>query len=105
MKLLTKAIEKKLPALYTNENKRPNEVKIPVKFFSPDSNWTWWATEYDPIERRFFGLVEGFEREYGYFMLDELETARGPFGLKIERDLHWNGNTTIADVQNCKPLY
>jgi hypothetical protein len=37
----------------------------------------------------FFGLVDGQEKELGYFRLSELESARGPLGLRIERDLHW----------------
>ena len=62
---------------------------VQVKYFTPASNWTWWATEYDPVEKLFFGLVEGFERELGYFSLAELESGRGALGLPIERDLHW----------------
>ncbi|MHC4637819.1 MAG: DUF2958 domain-containing protein [Planctomycetota bacterium] len=50
------------------------------------NNWTWCATEYDPDERLFFGLVYGLEREWGYFSLDELESIKGPFGVGIERD-------------------
>ena len=87
MKLLTKAIEKQLPALYANEE--VEDPKLLVKFFTPDSNWTWWASEFDPEQRLFFGLVDGLEREWGYFSLDELESARGPLGLKIERDMWW----------------
>jgi hypothetical protein len=34
-------------------------------------------------------LVDGFERELGYFSLDELEQLRGPLGLPVERDLYW----------------
>ena len=41
------------------------------------------------IDILFYGLVEGFETEWGYFSLDELESVNGPFGLKIERDLHF----------------
>ena len=59
MKLLTKAIEKSLPPLYANEGKPASGVQIRVKFFTPDSDWTWYATEYDPTERRFYGLVVG----------------------------------------------
>jgi hypothetical protein len=33
--------------------------------------------------------VDGFERELGYFALAELEAARGPLGLRVERDLWW----------------
>lgn len=88
MKLLTKAIEAALPPLYTNDGKGEDAV-AQVKFFTPDSNWTWYGSEYDPEEKTFFGVVVGFERELGYFSLVELETAVGPLGLKIERDMHW----------------
>ena len=89
MKLLTKALAKKLPALYSQDGKGEDAI-AQVKFFSPDGQYTWWATEFCPEEGRFFGLVQGQERELGYFMLSELETTRGPMGLKIERDMHWS---------------
>jgi hypothetical protein len=89
MKLLTKEIEKKLPALYSQDGKGKDAIAY-VKFFTPDSNWTWYATEYDPEERVFFGLVDGFEKELGYFSLDELESVKGPMGLKIERDMYFD---------------
>jgi len=41
----------------------------------------------------FFGLVDGFEKELGYFSLSELENLRGPFGLKVERDLYFEPAT------------
>jgi hypothetical protein len=34
----------------------------------------------------FFGLVEGLETEWGYFSLSELQSIRGPGGIRIERD-------------------
>ncbi len=86
MKLLTQEIEKKLPALGSTDG---TDADVIVKFFTPDSSWTWFATEYDPERREFFGMVHGMEKELGYFSLDELEEARGPLGLPIERDLHW----------------
>ncbi len=83
MKLLTKELRAKLPPLYSTEkDKDPTAV---VKFFTPDSSWTWFATEFDG-EDRFFGLVDGFDKELGYFSLSELASARGPLGLPIERD-------------------
>lgn len=84
MKLLTKEILERLPALYATE--KQSDPLAQVKFFTPDSNWTWYATEFDPVEGSFFGLVDGFEKEMGYFSLSELEQARGPLGLPIERD-------------------
>ncbi len=88
MKLMTKEIERRLPALYSQDGKG-DEALVQVKFFTPDSNWTWYATEFDPETRTFFGLVDGFEKELGYFTLDELEGATGPLGLAIERDMYW----------------
>jgi len=85
MKLLTKANLKALPPLYSQE-KKGMEALVQVKFFTPDSNWTWYATEYDPEERIFFGLVDGHCKELGYFSLGELESIRGRLGLPIERD-------------------
>lgn len=43
MKLLTQEIRKQLPALYSQEDKG-GEAIVHVKFFTPDSNWTWLAT-------------------------------------------------------------
>ena len=97
MKFLTAKNLADLPPLYTHENTPADQVPVAVKFFTPDSNWTWYATEYDPAEGRFFGLVCGHETELGYFSRAELEGVRGPMGLKIERDRHWSG--TLADAK------
>ncbi len=87
MKLITDKIKKILPKLYEQDSKGLNAIAY-VKFFTPDSNWTWYVTEFDGIDT-FFGLVDGFEKELGYFSLIELESIRGPLGLKIERDLYY----------------
>ena len=99
MLLLTKALKAKLPALYANENRKADETPIIVKFFTPWTSWTWYATEYDPETGRFFGLVRGHDTELGYWTLGELESLRGPFGLKVERDMHFKGKT-IQDAQD-----
>ena len=88
MKLLTKELEAKLPPLYSQDGKGYEAIAL-AKFFTPDSSWTWYATEYDPVERVFFGLVDGLEKELGYFRLDELESVKGPLGLSIERDIYF----------------
>ena len=86
-KLLDKASRERLPALYSNEE-RGLDAEAQVKFFTPDSNWTWYASEFDG-ENIFFGLVSGFEVELGYFSLTELESVTGPLGLPIERDVYF----------------
>lgn len=89
MKLLTKEILKKLPKLRA-QDKKGMEAIVYVKFFTPDANWTWYATEYDPNTETFFGLVDGLERELGYFTLTDLQSVRGNLGLPVERDLFFN---------------
>ena len=64
-KLLDQESRKKLPKLYEGEDKGLYAEAV-VKFFSTDSNWTWYASEFDG-EDIFFGLVSGFEVELGYF--------------------------------------
>jgi hypothetical protein len=89
--LLDQASREKLPALYSNEEKGL-EALAQVKFFTPDSDWTWYTSEFDG-EDTFFGLVSGFELELGCFSLKELQEARGPLGLQIERDLDFEPKT------------
>ncbi len=85
--LMPAELKASIPALYSQE-----EVKDPIvraKYFTPWSNWTWYVLEYDG-EDLCFGLVDGFERELGYFSLSELSAIRGPRGLRIERDLYFD---------------
>ena len=97
MKLLTKALIKKFPKLYSNENTPTEKIKIIAKFFAVWSNWTWFATEFDQKDT-FFGMVHGHENELGYFSLNELESLRGPGGLRIERDLYYGDKHTLSEV-------
>lgn len=89
MQLLTTELRTQLPKLYAQEN--VEDPIVYLKFFTPDSSWTWYVTEGDDDngDFRFFGYVVGFEKEWGYFVLSELESARGPLCLPIERDLHF----------------
>ena len=86
MKLLTKALLKQLPPLYATEDQE--DPMVICKFFYPDFDWSWFAIEYDG-EDVFFGLVDGFVAELGYFTRSELEGNRGKLGLPIERDLYF----------------
>ena len=97
MKLITKDLQSKFPALYSNEDNPVGDHMVIAKFFTPDADWTWYATEYDPNEGTFFGLVEGFETELGYFTLEQLENTKGPMGLPVERDLYFK-NVTLKEI-------
>jgi len=84
--LLTAELRRRLPPLYATEGK--TDTIVQAKFITPWTYWTWYAIEFDG-EDTFFGLVDGHELEMGYFSLKELESIRGPAGLRIERDQHF----------------
>ena len=88
--LLTDELRQRLPRLYDQENS--DDPTVYIKFFTPDSSWTWLVTEgqRDGENFRFFGYVIGQADEWGYFLLAELAAARGPLGLPIERDLFFH---------------
>jgi len=98
MKLITKEIERRSPALGSTSQMSAGDIKVVAKFFDPSGSWEWYMVEYDPEERIGFGLVHGFENELGYFSIEELESVAGPFGLGIERDRYFGFDTTLAEV-------
>jgi Protein of unknown function (DUF2958) len=89
MDIFPKELRSSLPPLYSQEH--ADDPIVHLKFFTPDSGWTWFVTEASPEDNDFifFGYVIGFESEWGYFGLSELSAARGPRGLPIERDLYF----------------
>ena len=93
--LMTKKLAETIPALYANESVADYDTVLAVaKLFSPYSNWTWYITEMDPATRTCFGLVDGFEKEIGYFDLTELAKTAVFGGVPaVERDLYWEPKT------------
>ncbi|MBM4398464.1 MAG: DUF2958 domain-containing protein [Deltaproteobacteria bacterium] len=104
MKLLTPALLDRFAAVG-----RQGDAADPLviaKFFNPAGPQTWYATEYDPETRTFFGYVQlGFGPscdEWGSFSLDELEELRIPLPIRLpdgrshlsvvelERDAHFD---------------
>ena len=121
MKLITKEIARKIPMLYATEDIPIEEKQVPLKLFTPWADWTWYviegAAEFrsgdeiievplpqadldDPtlLDVRLFCYVVGLEKELGYVSLRELEDVKGPGGVCVERDRHWNPHTTLASV-------
>jgi hypothetical protein len=101
MKLITKEIENKAPALHSQDDKSSTEIMVVAKFFNPCGAGTWYMTEYDPKQRMGFGWCTlGFGPEcdeLGYFSIDELESIEGPLMIGIERDIHFTP-CTLASV-------
>ncbi len=106
MKLLTKAIEEKLKSNYIKqeeenmlgENGFSRSVKPVVKFFNPTGAGTWLITDMDE-DGIMFGLCDlgvGCP-ELGNVALQELEEVQLPFGLGIERDIHWESDKSLTE--------
>lgn len=92
MKLMTKQIEKALEN-YPLRSQDGKDVKVGIcKFFNPYGRGTWIVLEGEKQpdgDWLFFGLVNIFETEYGYFRLSELEKVKvNVFGcpFPLERD-------------------
>jgi len=103
MKLLTLDIETQLRANRTARldalecgEREPDPLPL-VRLFNPVGAATWLATELDE-DGVFFGLADlGFGcPELGSFALAELEAIRLPFGLSIERDLHFTARHPLS---------
>lgn len=96
MELLTKEVIEEFKMQGDTCAKSAGEVMVIAKFFNPTGVGTWFATEYDPVDRTFFGyanLGDPEMAELGTFSLDELQEYKGRFGLGIERDLHFHDHT------------
>ena len=90
MKLLTKTLEKRFAQIGSQEDEK--DPLVIARFFNPCGAGTWYATEYDPERKVFFGYVSIFgdhNDEWGTFSLEELESYKGPLGLGIERDRYF----------------
>ena len=93
MKLLT---EEQRTKLLANGTRRGADHKPVVKWFNAGGSGTWLVSELDPEypDECAFGLADlGFGTpELGSIGLLELIEYRGPFGLGIERDIHFTAN-------------
>lgn len=95
MRLLTKALRHTLSANAAH----PGVDHRPVlKLFNPCGAATWLATELDADGDTLFGLADlGFGcPELGSFSLAEIAALRLPFGLRIERDLHFRARFSLC---------
>jgi hypothetical protein len=80
MELLPDALRARIPALYA-QDESPDPIAH-IKYTNSQTGWIWYVTEFDGTDI-FFGLVQGFEEELGYFSLTEL-TAN-----EVQRDLNF----------------
>lgn len=85
--LMPKGLAATVPPLYATDGE--DDPIARVRLFSP-GGWVWLVTEYDPESGEAFGLVRGFEEEWGYFSIREMEALNRSKGFGVvERDLHF----------------
>jgi len=98
MDLFLEELRKTLPPLYSQESSAAPVVH--ARFFTPDAGWTWLVTEGSEQgdgDWLLFGYVIGLVEEWGYFLLSEIVSVRGPLRLPVERDL-WFHRGSIDEV-------
>lgn len=88
--------------LANGENRGSDHVPL-LKLFNPCGAATWLASELYADGDTLFGLADlGFGcPEMGCFSLTEIASIRLPYGLRIERDVHFAGHyglTVYADA-------
>jgi hypothetical protein len=73
------------------------DFKPVVKLFTPDAQCTWLLTELG-LDDIAFGLCDlGMGGpELGYVSMHELRDLRGPLGLPIECDMHFEADKTLS---------
>jgi hypothetical protein len=103
MTLITKALTEQLLAngcaqcAAMDKGEDALDFKPVVKLFTPDAQCTWLLTELG-LDDIAFGLCDlGMGcPELGYVSLTELRSLRGPLGLPVERDLHFEADKPIS---------
>lgn len=90
----------KMYRLYETQEMPQENIIVPLKVYFP-SGWTWYLYEYYEKEGLFFGLVVGFETEYGYVSKKELENLLVGINY-ISRDINWISETKLIDIVNRK---
>lgn len=91
MKLLTKSIIDQFKKQGDTSEKETDQIMVICKLFNPAGAATWWLYEHveDSIYRCFATMGDSQLAECGTVCIDQLAELCLPFGLKIERDLHW----------------
>ena len=102
-KLISNEIWKELDHQGDTAEMNPSEIKVICKLFNPSGPGTWYIYDFDRAcpDRLwiFANLGDPEMAECGTIFLSELAEFTGPFGLGIERDIHYvPGFKTLQEV-------
>jgi hypothetical protein len=96
MKLMTKALAKKIPALYSTDGLDINTRKAYARYYLLGGVWEWYALEYDGNDICFGLVFNEHGDELGYFSLSEMAEIKMPLTW-VERDLYFE-TMTVREV-------
>ena len=98
--LLTPALRRRFAELGPQDYGDEAKETVVAHFFLPGTGWDWYAVAFDEDGGvpQLFCLVRGQEVELGYVALAELESARSPLGLAVERDSDW-AECSLAELR------
>ena len=103
MKLMTKKLVKRFAQVGRQEE--IDDPTIVAKFFNPIWERSWYATEYDPENRIFYGYMKSTEYwndGWGFFWLDDLEAHKGSSVLETRRDQNFQKQLASKVINNIK---
>ena len=91
MKILTKAVLAAFAKQGDTSQKEAKDIKIVLKMFNPAGAGTWYLYEKldEDIYMCFANLGDVEMAECGTVSMSEMMSLRLPFGLHIERDMHF----------------
>ena len=102
MMLLTKEQEAQIPPI-SSGTEEIEDPTVWVKWFTPDSSFTWYIMEREPNTGLCFGVTvnpaSNMPWELGYFNQNEIATVRGKLGLPVERD-KWFQPQPLSQVRD-----
>ncbi len=101
MEIITKEIAEAFKKQGYTGNKSTKDIKIVTKLFNPCGVGTWYLYEQEDedIYWCFANLGDPVCAECGTVSMSELMSLRLPFGLKIERDIHFKPlSMSLEDV-------
>lgn len=73
MQLMTKELQIGLPKLYDTEDTPTNDIILRIRYYDINSQWEWYMIEFEPETQTGFFYVMGFENEWGYTNLEEMQ--------------------------------
>jgi hypothetical protein len=103
MKILTKEVLNAFAKQGKTGNKSAKDIKIVLKLFNPCGAGTWYLYEKedDDIYWGYVNLGDIDCAECGTVSMSELMSLRLPFGLHIERDMHFKPlSMSLEEVRN-----